>query len=356
MTTLAINNPIFSNLFNNPAINQVALRRFVSIANSNPVLNAALSQAASEETGKVKIRLATIEELRDLGAGAFFKYDAVEIRDTEGFMSVAIDPAWLIGPNANFAAINVGRTNLPGIIAHEFDHYLRVGAFRATDDFLDPSKTFPNLTSEQRFEAYATGRMQVEVLGWYTSMKANQFARTGTENGAFSPLDLMAIGEVERELYRVELRGIQAGLAGDSLQKYVADNGAPILSKSQAYWDSYVGDYAANMNPTDLNYQAVRSRVAYKLETPEDVVGWQEAGGGLVVTYRNGTVRTSIDNPDGTGSDELRDSGGNLLGKVVTSLSGTIFQTETFGANNQLQSTTTTQTYDDGTSLTTTRC
>ena len=359
MTTLAINNPIFSNLYGNPAINQLALEGLVRISNSNPGLNAVLSQAASREAGPVKIRLATAKELQEYGAGAFFKYDADEIRDTDGFMSVAIDPSWLTGPNANLASFGAARGNFAGIITHEFDHYLRVAAFRATDDLADPSKSFPNLTNEQRFEAYATGRMQVEVLGWYSSMKANQFARTGSANGVFSQGDLLALGDVERELYKLEGRGIQAGLAGDSLQNYMAENGAPILSKSQPYWGSYVSDYDRNMTSNGVNYQAVRDRVAYKLESPEDVVSWRETVGSSqqltsVITYRNGNTQSTTENLDGSISEETRSSSGSLMSTVLSSTVNGAVQITVYGPSNQLQSTTLQQTFDDGSSLKTT--
>ena len=100
MTTLTIDDAIFTTLRADPSVNPAALLRFVGIANSNPVLNAALSQAASGQAGPVKIRLATTAELAEARAEAFFKYDAGEIEKTDGFMSVALTPAWFVGPNA----------------------------------------------------------------------------------------------------------------------------------------------------------------------------------------------------------------------------------------------------------------
>lgn len=63
MTTFTIDNAIFKTLRDDPTVNSEALQRLVSIANSNPVLNALVSQAASGEAGAVKFRLATAGEL-----------------------------------------------------------------------------------------------------------------------------------------------------------------------------------------------------------------------------------------------------------------------------------------------------
>lgn len=313
MTTFSIESSIFAKLKTTVGINSIALQRLIDAANQNPELNLMLTKA--ESFNDVVIRIAENNELVNLGAGAVFDYFTQgQINDNR--MAIIIDPSWVIGPSATLNTTSLAtRASVLNVFGHEFDHYMRVETFREIDKLQDLSYR-PELTAEQRFELYATQRMQAEVQGWYTGLRTFRAELTaGNTAGDISALDRRRLTSVEQLLLDVEAQGRKSGLSGAELETFIAENGAAVLSRNSGYWNTYV-DAMSNVN--GINADAVRQRLAYRLNQPDDVLEWSAQGveGApqiLTISYRNGQRVEETQNPDLTGQSSRFDANNQLL-------------------------------------------
>jgi Ca2+-binding RTX toxin-like protein len=357
MPVLTINDPLFATLRAAPQVNTLALERLVDLVNRNPVVNALLT-VGTASVDDLRFRLAVPG---DPNAGASFQYGEKELQRTGGFMSIVLDPGWLTGTKPDLLDVGLERTlmgGMPALIAHEADHYRRVQAFRSIDALADPNVQFPGITPEQRFERYATGRMKIEVMGWYTSMKAQQYAATGSADGKMATFP-PSMGLIEQELYKVERRGIDQGLRGAALEAYVAENGAPILSRDRIsnYWGTYVSAFNTGMGSTVIDAatsETIRGNIQYRLPTDGDVMDIVSTGGGAEplqthVTYRNGDTSTETQNADGSSVTVKRAAGGQTLETMTTTIrsDGARETVTTNGAGLEIQHSVLKQ-FDDG--------
>jgi Ca2+-binding RTX toxin-like protein len=352
MTTFSINDPIFTGLKNAVGVNIAALQRLVDAANQNSELNFAMTRAVA--LNDVVIRLADPEELATVRAGAYFDFTSLRPRDDEK-MAIVIDPTWIVGDGATLGVLNkVTRANLIDVFVHEFDHYIRADAFKENERLRNLNYRAGELTNEQRFELYIKNQMQLEVQGWYAGLRAFRREVAGGSYAALIASDMMRVNDIEKRLLEVEDQGRRQGLSGAALESFVIEKGAAVVSINGQYWERYASSMS---HVSGVDVKAVRARLAYRLDQPDDVVEWNESGGAdaplvSTVVYRNGTRIEETQNLDLSGQALHFDASNHLIERVevVANPDGTRTAVTEDGFG-ETRSSQTIQTFDDGSSI-----
>lgn len=338
-------NPIFDGLTRKNGVNQSGLQDMIDRINKNADLNAYFVRAVSNND--LKIRLATDDELKTTGAGAFF----VPQKDEDNKYAIALHPAWFTRISFPISAL--------GTLAHEMDHYFRVARLEDAQRLVDDLTYRSELKGADRFTAVVTERMQVELLGWYRGIQAMR-SENGGADAQLTSLQRRTMTGPESLILQVEEQGRKLGKTGGALQDYVVENGTGLLSRSTVgYWEDYSKGLDIRFGLKAGEADSIRKQLAYAYSDPGGVVDWDlvrlpEGGEQVTLSYLDHRVVRTY-GIFGQSSQTEYDPAGNLLARSTTVESGGIYTTTMRDGQGSIKHIVEDQRFDDGTALTTIR-